>query len=396
MPDLDPSVQEVKEAMTALQEEVTKALPNPEVIEKINTTLDAQETKNQELVNSLKTAEESAAEMKERVDVLEAELARAGGPGDEKNFRESPEYKTLHGLIMDGGITLEADLKQLLRTDSDTDGGYLVMGEMDNMITKKITEISNIRSIARVRSIGRKSLEVPIRQAILAATYEGEGEQDELDTSKYGSETLTAFRQSVTVPITKDMLMDASFDMEAEIFGDASEAFAQGEGRNFVLGDGVKKPFGYLADTRVTDNARPTGTAGTVDADDVILLTGDLKVGYNPTYVMNRRTLAFLRTLKSTTGSFLWQPGLNGPVMNTINGFPYILADDMPDIANNAFPIAFGDFMRGYTIVDRTGVSIVRDEFTRKREAIVEFTINRWNTGQVTLPEALKVLQVSV
>lgn len=385
-------VADVAVALATLRTEIEKSAPNQEVIAKCNAFLDTQEEINQKNMQATKDAEQKTAEMKERMDAMEAELARAT-PSEAKNYRESGEFKALQALVKSGEYGIEREQKALLRTDSDTEGGYLVMGEMDNMITKKITEVSNIRSIARVRTIGAKSLEVPVRTAILTATYEGETESDDDSASNYGSETLTAFRQSVTVPITKDMLMDASFDMEAEIFGDASEAFAKGEGTNFVLGDGVKKPHGFLADSRVIANVRTSTTSGTVDADDVILLTGDLKVGYNPTYVMNRRTLAFLRTLKSTTGSFLWQPGLNGPVANTINGFNYILADDMPDIASNSLAIAFGDFQRGYTIVDRTGVNIVRDEFTKKKLAIVEFTINRWNYGQVTLPEAIKVLK---
>jgi HK97 family phage major capsid protein len=84
-------------------------------------------------------------------------------------------------------------------------------------------------------------------------------------------------------------------------------------------------------------------------------------------------------------------PGLNGPVANSLAGFPYAVANTMADEANNSYSLAFGDFRRGYTIVDRTGMSVVRDEFTLKKKAIVEFTMNRWNTGIVTLPEAIKV-----
>ena len=85
--------------------------------------------------------------------------------------------------------------------------------------------------------------------------------------------------------------------------------------------------------------------------------------------------------------------------MNTINGFPYVLMQDMPGqvadvFVSDTFPVAFGDFLRGYTIVDRTGMNVVRDEFTMKRKAIIEFTLNRWNYGQVVLPEAITLLKI--
>lgn len=389
MPEI--TIENVHEALGTLRSEMEKSAPSQETIVKCNEFLDKQEDLNQKNLAEVKNAEKREIELKERLDGLEVELARRVETDGSKDYHESPEYKALEMAVKTGEITVEE--KALLRTDSDTAGGYLAPSEMDNMITKKITEISAIRTIARVRTVAAKTLNMPIRNGILVATYEGESEAGTDDTSDYSNESLNTFRQTVTVPITMDMLMDSAFDMEAEIFGDASEAFAQGEGANFVLGDGVKKPAGFVANATLQAAARISTTTSTIDAEDVILLTGDLKTGYNPVYTMNRGTLAFLRTLKSTTGSFLWQPGLNGPVANTLNGFNYLVAQDMPDIASNSYSIAFGDFMRGYTIVDRTGISIIRDELTMKKQAIVEFTLNRWNYGRVTLPEAIKLLK---
>jgi HK97 family phage major capsid protein len=385
---------DVAEAVSELRKEFDKKSINFEKIDKIEAVLATQEEKNQQLLTDTKTAEKSADELKERMDVLETELARSGGAGEGKDYHQSDEYKALEQFVKRDVYSLDAEQKAALRTDSDVQGGFLVPTEMDNAITKKITEISDIRRIARVRTIGAKSLEVPVRDTIPTAQYEGEAELGTDDTSTYQNETLTAFRQTVTIPITMDMLMDSAFDMEAEIMGDGGESFALGEGQGFVAGTGFKQPEGFTVDSRVVADARISGSSGTVNFDDVMLLTGDLKTGYNPVYVFNRRTLAFLRTLKGGDGHPLWQPGMNGVVMNTINGFPYLIANDMPDIASAAIPIAFGDFARGYTIIDRTGLAVIRDEVTQKRKAIVEFTLQRWNTGQVTLPEAIKLLQV--
>lgn len=388
------TVQEVKEAVHALQTMVeSKAGIDKETLEKINLTLDAHEEKYQETVKKLKQSEISNDEFKERMESLEVELARSAQSTTEKSYKDTAEYKALNQMCKNAGKDLTAEEFKTLRTDSDTAGGYLVPIEMDNVITKKITEISAIRSIARVRTISSKSLEMPIRNTIPSAAYEGEGETGTDSESAYQSETVTAFRQTFTTPITMDMLQDAAFDMESEIMSDAAEAFAKGEGNGFVAGSGVKTPEGFIVNADTVAGARESTTSATIDPEDVILLTGDLKVGYDPVYVMNRTTLAFLRTLKSTTGQFLWQPGMNGPVANTLNGFPYIIAPDMQDIASNSFSIAFGDFRRGYTIIDRTGMSVIRDEVTQKKKAIVEFTMNRWNTGQVTLPEAIKLLK---
>ena len=246
----------------ALRAEFKKSTPNPEVIERIESDLAKQENKSQEIFKANETSEKAALELKSRIDVLELELARAGGVGDTKNYRDSEEYKSLQIYCMKGEDRTPAEVKALLRTDNDVSGGFLAPIEMDNTITKKITEISNVRAVARVRTVAAKALEMPVRNTIPTATYEGEAEDGADSTSTYQTETLTPFRQTVTVPVTQDMLMDAAFDMESEIFGDVAESFAQNEGALHVAGTGVKQPFGFLSDTRVQATARTSTLSG--------------------------------------------------------------------------------------------------------------------------------------
>ena len=208
----DPiSTEEVLGAVKSLREEFEKKSPNFEKIDAIEVSLEGFEAKNQELLEQVKGTEKREEEMKERVDALEVELARSGGAGEGKNYKDSEEYKSLEMFCKKGLDFLDQEQKLILRTDSDVQGGFLVTSEMDNAITKEITEISAIRTIARVRTIGAKSLEVPVRSSIPTAQYEGEAETSPEDTSTYRNETLTAFRQTVTVPIT----MDPSFNPEA-------------------------------------------------------------------------------------------------------------------------------------------------------------------------------------
>ena len=410
----------IESAIGELRSEVKSAKPDAEKLERMNAFIsDYEEKVAQPIVRAqeeAKNLKENYAELqarmelsgvahseaKERVEALELAAATRHAQVDSEDpnaYKSGEEFKAMSEWVREGDLRISSEVKALLRTDVQGDGGYLVPEEMDSAIVKKITEIDPIRSIARVRTIGSKSISLPVRDSIPVATYEGEGEAGAESASAYRNENVVPYRQTFTTPITRDMLMDSAFDMDSEIMGDAGEAFAFGGGNGYVVGTGDKQPSGFAANATLQAAARPSGVSADIAPENLISLTGDLKEGYDPVYVLNRRTLARIRTFRSDsgagagTGSFLWSPGLNGPTDATLNGFRYIIANSMPDIGADAFCVAFGDFRRGYTIVDRMGLEVIRDDFTKKTQAIVEFTLHRWNTGQVTLTEPIKLLQ---
>ena len=398
----EAAVTEVKEAVNALRETVEKygkdSAETKEMAEKVEKKMVEDEKAHQKAIADLQESCKQALEQEERIKDLELEVAKSA-TNSPANYKEGAEYKALQQWAKSGVVGLAPDQISLLnrektmRMDDATAGGYLTTTEMDTSIIKSVTEISPVRQVSRVKTVSKKTLEIPTRTSIPVATYEGEAAQGPEDESAYGNEQLTAYRLTVTVPFTMDLLMDSNWDLETEIQADVVEAFAFGEGNKFVLGTGAKQPEGFLVNPVVVADARETAEAGTIDGDDLILLTGDLKVGYNPMYGFNRQTLAFLRTLKGEDGHYLWQAGLAPNVPNTLNGEPYAVFQDMPNIANNSLSVVYADFLRGYTITDRTGMMMIRDEVTGKRNAIVSITFHRWNTGQVTLAEAFKLLQ---
>jgi HK97 family phage major capsid protein len=402
---------EVGQAVDELRKSVEAGTITEEKRARLDKVLDDYEVKNQEIVKAnqqivaheeniksfkaeLEEKGVESGKIREQVDQLEISLAKSLSNSVPDDYREGAEYKAFNSYVIEGEERISSEQKAELRTDSATEGGVLVVPEMENMILKQITEIDPIRSIARVRATSSKSLVVPVRTGIPTANYEGEAETSQESTSTYGSETLTAFRLTHTVPITRDMLMDSSFDMESEIILDAAEAFAYGEGNGFVVGSGHKQPEGFMTDSRVAITQSSSANNGELSADDFLTIQGQLKTGYNGTFVLNRRTLANLRTQKSSDGNYLFAPGLNGGAPATLAGDPYVIANSMPDIANSAKCVAYGAFNVGYLIIDRTATEVIRDDYTRKKEAIVEFTIHRWNTGKVVLPEAIKILQL--
>lgn len=97
------------------------------------------------------------------------------------------------------------------------------------------------------------------------------------------------------------------------------------------------------------------------------------------------------RKLKDGNGQYLWQPPAQAGVVASLMGFPLAEAEDMPDVAADAFAIAFGDFRRGYLVVDRVGVRVLRDPYSAK--PYVLFYVTKRVGGGVQDFDAIKLLK---
>src|SRR5215211_36415 len=75
-------------------------------------------------------------------------------------------------------------------------------------------------------------------------------------------------------------------------------------------------------------------------------------------------------------------------------GFPVVEAEDMPDMAANAMALAFGDFRRGYLVVDRAGVRVLRDPYSAK-PYVLFYTTKRVGGG-IQDYDAIKLLKFAV
>jgi HK97 family phage major capsid protein len=394
---------EVRGALTALVEGVKEDKKDKEANAQV--VLEKFEDQNEKIANAEATADSAAkdiVEMKEamvasgatqeeaqkRVDELEVKLARANEQAEEKSYKDGEVYQELNTWAKNGIV------RETLRTDVNVSGGFLVPTELDNVIVKGVTELNPMRSVSRVRTLSGKSLDIPKRSAIPTAAYEGEAEEGTNSESTYALQSFTPFRQTFSSQITQDQLNDAAFDMEAEMQGDASLAFAVGEGTSFVTGAAVKVPRGFIVNADVILNSTSSGAAEALTFGGLAEVTGELPAGYDPRWFFNRKTLAAIRALVSDDGQPIWQPGAQGVAAASLFGSPYTILPAMADLAAASHSVAYGDMRQCYTIADRTGMSVVRDDVTLKKQAIIEFTWNRWNTGDVVLAEAMRVITV--
>lgn len=388
---MSEEIQKTNELLSALRKSHEEG--NVALESKLNAKLDAQEAKNIALNEALNAERKSREEGESKMSALEADLKR-GNFGAEEKESKNHELKAYESFFIKGDRGLSDAEMKYLRTDSNVDGGYLVPVEQDALLIKKITEVSDVRSVAKVRTLNAKTLKLSTRSSLLTGGWAGEGETGLTDNSTYGREELTAKKLTVSSAITVEELQDANINMINEINADVLEGFRQLEGAAFVNGTGSKQPEGFMTDSNI--GSINSGLAAALTFDSLLSVTGELKTGYNPIYAFNRRTLATIRTMKDGSGAYIWQAGnLAAGVPNSIGGTSYAIFEDMPDIGAGLYPVIYGDFFKGYLIGDRAGMSVIRDEVSLKKEGKVEFTFMKRLDAQVVQPEAFKKILIS-
>jgi HK97 family phage major capsid protein len=391
---IDEQAKLVKELRENIEE---KDVLNKEKEQKLNAKLDTFEVENQKLVTKQLESEKTALEQKEalegRYNELEKKLLRLPAGGTEA-IEAKEASKAFETMIRKGVDNLTPDEVKYLRTDSDSEGGYLATPEMDTELLKNITELSPVRSLARVTTTGKRGVQIRKRTGIPTAYRVGQGVQDTQSQSAYGMEDINIERATVDIPITIEMLSDADWNMESEMNQDAGEAFAVLEGTEFISGSGVGEMEGILTNADVAETV--SGIADAITGDSLIDISATLKDGYIGRYLMNRVSLGVVRKLKDGQGQYIWQNGLAAGLPSTINGDEYVSAIDMPNIGAGLYPVAYGDFARGYRLVESSQTTILRDQYTLGRSGKVLFIFHRRNGGKVVLPEAIKKLKISV
>ena len=194
------------------------------------------------------------------------------------------------------------------------------------------------------------------------------------------------------------MLEDSAFNLESEMSLEFSEQFSKGEGTAFVSGNGVGKPLGFT-DSSAGVGSTNSGSGTLLKADGLLDLVYAIKSEYlgNARFVMSRGTLADVLQLEDTAGQKIFHVGLNlvSGAPSTIAGFPYTLATDMPSVGAGTKPVAFGDFARAYTIVDRVNMSVMRDPYSQATSGNIRYVALRRVGGTVVLPEAIRLQNIS-
>ena len=321
---------------------------------------------------------------------------------------EVPHQKAFAAYVRSGdddGIrALELEGKAL-QIAVAADGGVLVAPQMAETVKTILLATAAIRQIATVVTIEGNSYDFIIDRADIGAGWATEtANQAETATGTMERINIPLHELSAMPKVSQRLLDDTAFDVEGWLAGRIAERFGRAEAQTFVAGNGVDKPRGFMDYPRVANASWTWGNIGFIASanaatitntdplvDMVYALGSEYRAGAS--WVMNSRTAGTIRKLKDADGRYLWSDGFAAGEPARLLGYPVLIAEDMPDIAANSHPVAFGNFAAGYTIVERPDLRVLRDPFSAKPHVL--FYASKRVGGAVTDFAAIKVLRIA-
>lgn len=287
-----------------------------------------------------------------------------GGEEIQKEYRDA-----FRAFLTDGIDGLSTEQRKLmtenraLSASTGSAGGYTVPQSFYNQLIQAMKTFGGARQVGRVfQTAGGNPLPIPMVNdtnnvgAILAENTAASNQDVAFSQTTLGAYKYTS--NIVLIPI--ELIQDSAFDIESYVANALATRIGRITNTHFTTGTGSSQPQGFITGA-TSGKVGATGQTTTVTYADLV----DLEHSIDPLYRVNAKftfhdtTLRALKKMLDGYGRPLWVPGIAVKEPDTINGFQYIINQDVPVMAANAKSIAFGDFSN-FFIRDVMDISVVR------------------------------------
>lgn len=288
------------------------------------------------------------------------------GAAEAENNKTKPEYRDAFKRFLQVGVhELSAEERQILQTGirplgneeralaagTPTAGGNTIPTDFYNELITAMKwyggmydpEVTNI-----IDTDGGNNLLIPTGNDT-ANVGRIIGENTPANTNVdpvFGQKTVGSFIYTsdiILVPV--GLMQDSGFDLEPWLKDKLAERIARAGNAHFTTGTGTGQPEGIVTQAALGKTG-VVGQTASVVFDDFVDLIHSVDIAYRERskFMLHDTTLKAVKKLKDTQGRPLWLPGVAYKEADTINGYGYILNNDMPVMAANAKSILFGDY----------------------------------------------------
>lgn len=339
------------------------------------------------------------------IDLISVRLAQGDrwsgvrGGGEKKVLGE--EDRAFAKYLRRGRDSLDSGEIKALHAATDSSGGYIAPPQLVAELQRAIREVSPIRRLARNFVTDKGSISVPKQTNSSVAYWVGELETNRPGTDiNFGQVEIPLHELATYIDVSLRLLEDSDLPIDSLIAQDLGETFAAAESLAWLVGTGIRQPFGVLASPALA--SVPSGDATQITADSLIKLAHAVPATYRRAgrWLMSTSTAAAIRLLKDAQSRYLWadtNAGLLPGTPASLLGYPIEIDDAMPAIAANAKPILFGDFGRAFWVLDKAkdSVSILQDPFSMRGSGLIRFHGRKRVGGGLVRPDALAALRIA-
>lgn len=182
----------------------------------------------------------------------------------------------------------------------------------------------------------------------------------------FGQAALDAYMYtSKLVRVSYQLLQDSAFDINTWLPKKLGQRLGRILNQHFTTGTGTNQPDGIV--TSATVGVTGTGsfaTTGGISFDNAIDLIEALDPAYGAgeglKFMGHQSVRKAMRKLKDGQGRYLWEPSVQAGVPNMVQGYEFVLNNDMPTLATSSKSLLFGNIRDAYVIRIVRGIQTMR------------------------------------
>lgn len=357
----------------------------------LNSELDALDAR----IKAVIEGEQRAKDAEESMSKLRGEQRNQGG--DQRGDKSDELRKFLNGeagRFMDINPSGPVDFRSLLKSGATTGGNTVPTNFYDRLVAHLI-EVSAVMKagVTVLNTSGGEVIQVPKTTAHSSAAIVTEGSAITASDPAFGQISLGAYKYGTLIQVSRELLADTGVDLEGYLAMQAGRALGNAFGAHAITGTGSTQPRGIVTDATLGVTGG-TGVVGAFTGDNLIDLffsvIGPYRESQSCRWIMKDSSVATARKIKDTTNQYIWQPGLQAGVPDTILGKPVLTDPNVAAVAVSAKSVLFGDFSQ-YFVRLAGGIRFERsDDYAFNTDLVTFRALMRADAALVDLTGAVK------
>lgn len=394
--------QKLAKIVTDLAEKETKLQGLQETINNIAKKVSRPQGEFSEEAN--RKAARGLLELKHLYKITKRDPEHLFSPSEDQVTEAEMAIKGMRALMHCTDIQqLSAEHRKALSSFNIGASGFILPPEMSSRVLSCLQDPTDVTGLMDNMTISSHSIRFMVDNVVLdQAAWACQQEcfaNNPQDIEGLGEREIKPETLRYVVCVTRDLLEDASTNIEAWLLNKVNIAFRRTISLAVLFGDGNGKPLGILnpqSGVPICDTSVNT-PPGQLTWQDLVMLRWEVPMAYHlgaasASYLMNQRTFGQILTMSDASGRPILAALPTGIGTFQMNGSPINIVTQMPDVAPGSEPVAYGNWREAYMIVNRKAVTMQQDPYSAGFCILYKFEARVG--GGAICPNAVRVLRI--